>query len=114
MTLQDPAPALERALAVAPSHLRDLHERLCAAAEHEGVVTAYLFLRAVELRLRLSGEGVGSTFPSDPGARDALARRLGYVDTAVAPAGKSLLEEVAWYRDSLRAAFDRALGRAPL
>jgi glutamate-ammonia-ligase adenylyltransferase len=81
------------------------------AAEHEGIVTAYLFLRTVELRLRLSGEGVGSRFPEDPEARSALARRLGYVDTSYAPAGRSLAEEVSYYRDRLRTLRDRAFAR---
>ncbi|MCI0589962.1 MAG: hypothetical protein L0323_24380, partial [Planctomycetes bacterium] len=89
--------------------LRDA--RVLAPAEHEGIVTAYLFLRTVELRLRLSGEGVGSRFPEDPEARGALARRLGYVDTSCAPASRSLAEEVAWYRDRLRTLYERVMGR---
>ncbi len=82
------------------------------AAEHEGIATAYLFLRAVEMRMRLaSGEG-GSRFPAEPAALEALARRLGYVDTTFAAAGRSLAEEVAYYRDRMRALCDRAMARA--
>ena len=80
-------------------------------AEHEGIVTAYLFLRQVEMRLRLTGESPGSDFPTEPGPLEGLARRLGYVDTTVAPAGRSLAEEVGWYRERMRALYDRVMER---
>ena len=82
-----------------------------APAEHEGIVTAFLFLRTVELRLRLTTGAAGSVFPADPAALDALARRLGYVDTSYAPAGRSLAEEVSYYRDRLRTWFERVMRR---
>jgi glutamate-ammonia-ligase adenylyltransferase len=78
-----------------------------SAADQEDLVTALLFLRSVELRLRLvSGEG-GSVLPADAGP---LARRLGYVDTSFAPAGRSLAEEVGFYRERMRRAFGRVAG----
>ncbi len=82
-----------------------------SAAEHDGIVTAYLFLRGVEMRLRLTSETAGSNFPADPAALEGLARRLGYVDTTVAPAGRSLAEEVAYYRDRLRSWYLGVMGR---
>jgi glutamate-ammonia-ligase adenylyltransferase len=82
-----------------------------APEEHEGLVTAYLFLRNVERRLRLTSGDVGSVLPSDPAALGALARRLGYVDTAYAPAARSLSDEVAYYRDRMRTWYDRVMAR---
>jgi glutamate-ammonia-ligase adenylyltransferase len=82
-----------------------------AAEEHEGIVTAYLFLRTVELRLRLSSGAPGSVLPKEPAGLDALARRLGYVDTAYASAGTSLGEEVAYYRERLRTWYGKVMGR---
>jgi len=91
------------------SALRDAG--VLAPPEHEGIVTSYLFLRTVEMRLRLSSGAPGSAFPADPGARDALARRLGYVDTSYAPAGRSLASEVDWYRDRMRTWYGKVMGR---
>ncbi len=80
--------------------------------EHEGIVTAYLFLRTVELRTRLSSGAGGSRFPADPAAREALARSLGYVATSYAAGGDSLAGEVSWYRDRLRGWYERVMERA--
>lgn len=80
-------------------------------AEQEGIATAYLFLRTVEMRLRLWSGAAGSAFPSEAAARDALALRLGYVDTAYAPAGTSLAAEVDWYRDRMRTWYGRVMVR---
>ena len=84
---------------------------LLTGTEHEGITTAYLFLRTVELRLRLCSGGSGSAFPADEEGRQALARRLGYVDTAYAAAGRSLAEEEKYYRDRMRTLVDRVWGR---
>ncbi len=86
---------------------------LLSAAAHEGLTTCYLFLRAVEMRLRLASDATGSVFPADPAARDDLARRLGYVATAFASPGVSLAEEVDYYRGRIRTWWDRIMGGAP-
>jgi len=104
-------PEVRRANTVdALSALRDAGA--LAPAEHEGIVTAYLFLRTVEMRLRLTSETAGSVFPSDPAALAGLARRLGYVDTSYAPAGRSLAEETAYYRERLRTWYLGVMSRA--
>jgi glutamate-ammonia-ligase adenylyltransferase len=103
-------PAVRAANTVdALSALRDAG--VLAPEEHEGIVTAYLFLRTVELRLRLSSGAPGSVLPKEPAALASLARRLGYVDTAYASAGTSLGEEVAYWRERLRTWFERVMGR---
>jgi glutamate-ammonia-ligase adenylyltransferase len=80
--------------------------------EHEGLVTAYLFLRALELRVRLVTGAEGSLLPSDPAALAALARCLGYVDTPYEGAGRSLEAEAAHYRGRMRRWFDAVMDRA--
>jgi glutamate-ammonia-ligase adenylyltransferase len=89
--------------------LRD--EGLLRPEEYEGVITAYLFLRDVEMRIRVSSDASGSVFPRDQEPLDDLARRLGYVDTTYSPAGRSLEEEVDYYRDRLRVWFERIMTR---
>jgi glutamate-ammonia-ligase adenylyltransferase len=84
-------------------------EGLLGADAHDGITAAYLFLRGVEMRIRLASDASGSVFPADPAARDDLARRLGYVTTQYASPGASLAEEVAYYRNRLRTWFDRVM-----
>jgi len=86
-------------------------EGLLSPEEQEGLVTACLFLRTVEMRLRLAGNASGSVLPGDPAALDDLARRLGYVATAYASPGRHLREEVDYYRGRMRGWFDAVMDR---
>ena len=75
--------------------------------DHLELMTAYQFLRRVELRLRVALARAESKV--SPGERRALALRLGYVDAAT-PAEEQLGRELDYERSRIRAIFDKVMG----
>ncbi len=69
-------------------------------------MTAYQFLRRVELRLRVALARAESKV--SPAERRALALRLGYVDAAT-PAEEQLGRELDYERSRIRAIFDKVM-----
>jgi glutamate-ammonia-ligase adenylyltransferase len=63
------------------------------------LVAAYHFLVTLESRIRIVTDLAEDRLPDDPAALRALARRLGYVDTAASRAEASLEEEHAYHRE---------------
>ena len=49
--------------------------------------------------------------PEDPGERDLLARRLGYVDSPPTSAGDALHSELEYHTRRTREVFEAVLGR---
>jgi hypothetical protein len=72
-------------------------------------MTAYQFLRRVELRLRVALARAESKV--SPAERRSLALRLGYVDAAT-PAEEQLTRELDYERSRIRAIFKRVMGEA--
>jgi glutamate-ammonia-ligase adenylyltransferase len=71
--------------------------------------TAYGFLLSLESRIRIVADLPEDRLPEDPHPLRTLARRLGYVDTAVARAEDGLREEYAYHREVAAHAFARAV-----
>ncbi|HZU95222.1 MAG TPA: putative nucleotidyltransferase substrate binding domain-containing protein [Planctomycetota bacterium] len=88
--------------------LRDAN--LLSVGEHLELMTAYQFLRRVELRLRVALARAESKVSRDPAERRALALRLGYVDAGVT-AEDQLARELAYSKGRVRAVFERVLNR---
>jgi glutamate-ammonia-ligase adenylyltransferase len=77
-----------------------------SAGDHLELMSAYQFLRRVELRLRVALARPESTV--EAAERRSLALRLGYVD-ASASAEEQLARELAYERGRVRAIFERLM-----
>jgi glutamate-ammonia-ligase adenylyltransferase len=70
---------------------------------------AYAFLATLESKLRIVADAAEDRLPDDPVQLRALARRLGYADTASLRAEAGLVEEYEYHRDVAARAFTRAM-----
>jgi len=70
---------------------------------------AYIFLLALENRIRISADLPEDRLPDDPKEVRSLARRLGYVDVGLVPAEDSLRDEYAYHKDVAARAFREAI-----
>ncbi len=94
-----------------PATLDALHELADAGYigrhDAEALAGAYRFLRTVEHRVQLVEERQVHALPSDPRARRALARGLGYRDTPAATALESFSEDLSRHRRAARSIHER-------
>jgi len=77
--------------------------------EYEGLLTSIQFLRSVESRMRIVYDMAKARLPEDEEERNRLARRLGYEDSDVYPAGAALLEEYRYHTEATRKLFEGVL-----
>jgi len=70
---------------------------------------AYSFLMALQSKLRIVADLSEDRLPEDPGALDALARRLGYLSTRLMPAAEALREEYEYHRTIAARALEQVL-----
>lgn len=80
-------------------------EGLLTVREFEGLLTSIQFLRSVESRMRIVYDMAKARLPEDPEELNRLARRLGYEDSDVYPAGAALLEEYRYHTETTRKLF---------
>ncbi len=91
--------------------LRD--ENILKKKEFELLTDGYLFLRALDHRLRLERDQSIDAFERDPDKIQGIAKSLGYNGTgtkaakARAQAGRKLLRDYELRRDKIRACYDR-------
>ncbi|RME74605.1 MAG: hypothetical protein D6776_04980 [Planctomycetota bacterium] len=76
------------------------------------LLSAYAFLRTLELRLQLAEGRSVHTLPDAPAARRRLARSLGYADTRRYRAEEALQQELEHTRRTVRGWFDRLVARS--
>jgi glutamate-ammonia-ligase adenylyltransferase len=86
---------------------------LLSRAAYVDLLTGYQLLRKIEARLRIVEGRAVSMVPGDPAQRRALARRLGYVDTARRRAEVAFLDELRFHMKSVRARFVEIVGAPP-
>ena len=78
-----------------------------AAAEHDALADAYLFLRDVENKLQMASDAQVHAIPRDDAARLTLARTLGYGGDEHADPARTFLSDLARRTTAVRAIFDR-------
>jgi glutamate-ammonia-ligase adenylyltransferase len=83
---------------------------IVGSADHLDLMTAYQFLRRVELRLRVAANRPESRVPREREEARSLAVRLGYVSVGALGAEEQLMQELGYHRKRVRAVFERVLG----
>ncbi len=84
-------------------------EGLLSMADRAGLLEAYRFLRRLESGMRIVSNLDEKALSRDPLKLGPLARRLGYRDEPGQPAGKTLLDEYARTRRTVRLLYERGI-----
>jgi [glutamine synthetase] adenylyltransferase / [glutamine synthetase]-adenylyl-L-tyrosine phosphorylase len=85
--------------------------RLLAAADHDVLAHAYLFLRDVENKLQMAHDSQTHVVPADEAEQRLLARRLGYADGAGLSAAEDFASDLASHTDAVHRLFRERVAR---